>query len=87
MEIVHISSKGQLVIPESIRKKYRIKKGSRFILIEEAKRLVLEDEASFSKRIKHIQPKEDLGWLALAEKSLQSLWENEKDEKIWKEYL
>jgi len=31
--------------------------------------------------------KEKQGWLALAEKSLDKLWENEKDEKTWGKYL
>ena len=31
--------------------------------------------------------KEKQGWLALAEKSLDKLWNNEKDEKTWSKYL
>ncbi|MHA1522054.1 MAG: CopG family ribbon-helix-helix protein [Promethearchaeota archaeon] len=33
------------------------------------------------------QQKERMGWLSLAEQSLQDLWNNEKDEETWKEYL
>ena len=33
------------------------------------------------------QQKERIGWLSLAEQSLLSLWDNEKDEEVWKEYL
>ncbi|MHA1746607.1 MAG: CopG family ribbon-helix-helix protein [Promethearchaeota archaeon] len=33
------------------------------------------------------QQKERMGWLSLAEQSLQNLWDNEKDEEVWKEYL
>ncbi|MBI2499048.1 ribbon-helix-helix protein, CopG family [Candidatus Woesearchaeota archaeon] len=31
--------------------------------------------------------KEKDGWLALAEKSLEKLWNNKKDDKVWSKYL
>lgn len=31
--------------------------------------------------------KEKQGWMALAEKSLQKIWENKKDDKVWNKYL
>ena len=31
--------------------------------------------------------KEKQGWLALAEKSLDKLWDNKKDDKVWSKYL
>jgi len=31
--------------------------------------------------------KEKEGWLALSEISLKKIWDNPKDEKIWKKYL
>ncbi len=31
--------------------------------------------------------KEKIGWLAVAEKSMQKIWDNEKDEKTWGRYL
>ena len=34
-----------------------------------------------------LQEKEKMGWLVLAEKSMGELWNNPKDEKIWKKYL
>ena len=30
---------------------------------------------------------ERLGWLILAEKSLAEIWDNPKDEEVWKKYL
>ncbi len=30
---------------------------------------------------------EKLGWLILAEKSIDKLWSNEKDKKVWNKYL
>lgn len=31
--------------------------------------------------------KEKYGWLVLAEKSLQKMWDNEKDDEVWSKYL
>ncbi len=31
--------------------------------------------------------KEKMGWLAVAEKSMQKIWDNEKDEKAWTRYI
>ncbi len=31
--------------------------------------------------------KEKAGWLALAEKSMQKIWDNKKDDEIWSQYL
>lgn len=40
----HVSSKGQLVIPVTVRKKFGIEAGSRVKFVEEGKRLVLVPE-------------------------------------------
>ena len=31
--------------------------------------------------------KEKIGWMILAEKSMNELWDNKKDEEIWSKYL
>jgi AbrB family looped-hinge helix DNA binding protein len=88
IETIKVSSKGQIVIPESVREKLGIKEGSKLILIEKEKKLVLELEKNFMKdweELKKIQ--EDKGWLFLAEKNMNELWNNSKDEKVWSKYL
>jgi len=30
---------------------------------------------------------ESIGWLVIAESSLKRIWENEKDEETWEDYL
>jgi AbrB family looped-hinge helix DNA binding protein len=88
IETIKVSSKGQIVIPESVREKLGIKEGSKLILIEKEKKLVLELEKNFMKdweELKKIQ--EDKGWLFLAEKKMNELWNNSKDEKVWSKYL
>ena len=31
--------------------------------------------------------KEKIGWMVIAEKSMEKIWNNKKDEKIWSKYL
>ncbi len=31
--------------------------------------------------------KENIGWLIVAEKSMKEIWDNKKDDKIWRKYL
>jgi Arc/MetJ-type ribon-helix-helix transcriptional regulator len=31
--------------------------------------------------------KEKVGWLVVAQKSMEDIWNNKQDEKIWEEYL
>jgi len=31
--------------------------------------------------------KEKQGWMALAEKSLEKIWKNKKDDRVWSKYL
>lgn len=34
-----------------------------------------------------INRKEKYGWMILAEKSLEKMWANKKDDKIWSKYI
>ena len=87
MEIVTTSSRGQLVIPENVRKKYKIKEGTRFILIEQGDRIILEKEDKINNILIKRKELEEKGWNTIAEESLKEVWDNEKDEKTWKKYL
>lgn len=31
--------------------------------------------------------KEKIGWMILAEKSMNKIWDNKKDDKVWSKYL
>ena len=31
--------------------------------------------------------KEKIGWLVLAEKSMEKIWDNKKDDEVWSKYL
>ena len=87
MEIITTSSRGQVVIPEEIRRRHNIKKGTKLILIEKGDLIILEN----ADRIKQIIDKkidfEEKGWDFLAKESLKEVWDNEKDDKVWRKYL
>ena len=85
--IVNVSSRGQIVIPEQIRKSLGIKEGSKLVAIEKDGTLILKKESDIVKNLDSLDKKEESGWLALAEQSLSSIWGNKKDEKVWSRYL
>lgn len=86
--IAKVSSKGQLVIPEDIRKSLGIKEGSTCVLRTVGKQLILEKEDDVQRKLEFLEEqKEREGWLRLAEHSLKKVWDNKEDEKEWKRYL
>ena len=88
MEIIKVSSRGQIVIPERVRKHLGIKEGTTLILMEKGNSLVLETETDFEQKLALVQfDKEKAGWLHLAEKRLSQLWDNDEDEATWSKYL
>lgn len=85
--IVNVSSRGQIVIPEKIRKSLGIKEGSKLVAIEKDGTLILKKDTDIIKNLEYMGKKEESGWLALAEQSLNQLWGNKKDEEVWRKYL
>ena len=84
MEIINVSSRGQIVIPEKIRKRLGIEPGSRLALIEVADEIIITKE---SKVLDRLKKEEEIGWAALAEQSLKEVWDNPTDNEIWNKYL
>jgi len=31
--------------------------------------------------------KEKIGWMAIAQKSMEKIWDNKKDDKVWNKYI
>jgi len=87
MEIVTTSSRGQIVIPETVRKRHKIKEGTRLVLFEQGDKIIIEKEDKINLYLKRGLDLEEKGWSALAEASLREVWDNEKDDKVWKKYL
>lgn len=87
MDVVSVSSKGQVVIPEKVRKNLGIKVGSRLVLLEKEGSILMRKEDAVIKQLEEPERKEDIGWIILGEKSLANIWDNAKDEKTWKKYM
>lgn len=88
IDTIKVSSKGQIVIPELIRKRLNIQEGTKMVVIERDNKLILELEEDFLKKIEEMEiDKEKIGWLKLAEKGMGKIWDNDRDEEIWKMYL
>ncbi|HLC50637.1 MAG TPA: AbrB/MazE/SpoVT family DNA-binding domain-containing protein [Candidatus Nanoarchaeia archaeon] len=87
IEVINVSSRGQIVIPERMRKSLGIKQGSKLIAIEKEGSLILKKESDMLESMEYEEKKEEIGWLALAEKSLSDVWDNKKDDEVWGRYL
>ena len=88
LEIIKVSSRGQIVIPEKVRNNMGIKEGIKLILIEKDNQLILEREDEFVKKMNLLEEnKEEMGWLSLAEKNMAKIWDNPKDDEIWSKYI
>ncbi len=79
MDIIPVSSRGQIVIPEHIRKKYRIAQGTRLVLQEKGTSLVLKKESEVEKLLS-----DDRDLLLTAETSLAD-WNTLEEDKAWKD--
>ena len=91
MEIIKTSSRGQIVIPEEIRKRYKIKEGTRLVMIEEGGKLILELESKISQLINQrntdiskIKGKGSLNLMMASEKVLAKDWLSKEEEEAWK---
>ncbi len=86
IEVINVSSRGQIVIPENMRQDLGIKEGSRLVLIEEEGGILIRKEEEITKYLQLNKRKEDMGWMMLAQKFLEEIWNNPKDEEEWKKY-
>ena len=84
MEVIHVSSRGQIVIPEHVRKRTGIQEGSRLILQEEENRIILKKESFVETQLSAIKRKEDFAWLSLSEKTLAKDWLSPEEDAAWK---
>ena len=86
IETIKVSSRGQIVIPEDIRNHLGISEGTKLVLIEKENKLILVKEKEFLESLEN-NDKEKAGWLSLAEKNLEKIWNNPKDDEEWSQYL
>ena len=87
ISVITVSSRGQIVIPKNVRKKLGIKEGSKLVLLEKERSIIVTREEEVSINLQESGKKEEIGWMGLAEESLKEIWKNSKDEKAWSKYL
>lgn len=88
LETTKISSRGQVVIPERMRKKLNIKEGAKLIIRDRGNQLIIEEESVFVKNLQQLEEEQEKkGMRVLAQKQLAKLWENKEDEEEWEKYL
>ncbi len=78
MELITLSSRGQLVIPERIRDRYGLAAGSRLALFETANGIVLRKQEDVEALV------EKAGWLTLSERGLKRVWKTPEEDEAWK---
>lgn len=72
---VSVNERGQLVIPEDIRKEFGISGGTTLVMIKTGGELVLKKESEVIEAI------EDKFWSALSSKAMAGAWG--KEDEIW----
>lgn len=80
IEVVKLSSKGQLVIPERVREKLNLKEGSRLVLNVRNNKLFLQSEEEYEKKLEELRErKEDEGWMLLGMQGMDAWKEDDYD--------
>lgn len=85
LETAKLSSKGQIVIPERMRKQLGLKEGTKLILIEKDRKIVIQKEGEFMKVVeeKEVHPESMALYLA-SHKSLAKDWLSKEEDEAWK---
>ena len=79
---VTVSGKGQISIPQEIRKQLGVEKGSKLVVVLKDKKLLIRKASDISQSIE--DSFDDM--VRHSELSLKKIWDNEKDE-VWNRYL
>ena len=74
---VVVNERGQIVIPEEVRKDFEISKGSTLVLIERNNELLLKKESDVLKKM----DEDDEFWKRLSVKSMGKMWN--KEDTVW----
>mgnify|MGYP001566412762 FL=1 len=76
LRTVNLNERGQIVIPEDIRKDFGIKGATTLIIIEKNDELVLKKESDILESMES-----DKFWKFLSRKAMKRAWS--KEDKIW----
>jgi AbrB family looped-hinge helix DNA binding protein len=82
LRIVTVSEKGQISIPQEIRKQLAVEKGSKLIIALTDNRLLIHKVSDVSQSME--DGFDDV--VRYSEMSLKNIWDNEEDE-VWNMYL
>ena len=74
---VIVNDRGQIVIPEEVRKDFGIDKASTLVLIERKKEILLRKESDVLERLEE----DDKFWKSLSRESLKRAWS--KEDAVW----
>lgn len=81
IEILTVSSKGQVVIPQSIRKQLKIRPGTKLVMQTQQEKVILQTESEFEKHLVD----EDKQWELFFAQNAKNLWDDDGEE--WEKYL
>jgi len=81
IDTLTVSSKGQVVIPEKVRKELKITAGTKLVMQTQNNTLIIQTEKEFEKHLED----EDAVWNELAMQSLEEVWDDDGEE--WEKYL
>lgn len=82
VSIVTVSGKGQISIPQEIRKQLAVEKGSKLVVVLKDKKLLIRKASDISQSIE--DSFDDV--VQHSELSLKKIWDGEEDE-VWNKYL
>ena len=82
IKTVTVSGKGQISIPQEIRKQLAVEKGSKLVILLKDGKLLIRKATDMSQLME--DDFEDV--VRYSERSLEEIWDNEKDE-VWNRYL
>ena len=82
MRTVTVSGKGQISIPQEIRKQLAVEKGTKLVIVLKDKKLLIRKVSDISQSIE--DGFDDV--VQHSELSLKKIWDNEEDE-VWNRYL
>lgn len=82
VRIVTVSGKGQISIPQEIRKQLAVEKGSKLVVVLKNKKLLIRKASDISQSIE--DGFDDV--VQHSELSLKKIWDSEGDE-VWNKYL
>ena len=82
MKTVTVSGKGQISIPQEIRKQLAVEKGSKLVIVLKDKKLLIRKATDISQSV--VNDFEDV--VLYSEHSLKGIWDSKEDE-VWNRYL